>query len=218
MKKLLSILFINILFSGISAFAIEESVLDEVYLKNKPDKEIEFYKKQDDINTPDYRLKIEKDYRITPQNIHSYNDFNPYNKKSTSITKEKASGNFSFGSRQDYTFSPDNYTHTSTLFTKYKKDNFSLNTSYQNNAAASFEQQKRGTLMFSPEYKLNEHFSLQNRLSNSFLDRSKKNEIIFSIKPFKDNRMNFDIGAGRVYSETTIPERSQLNFSTKFHF
>ena len=72
--------------------------------------------------------------------------------------------------------------------------------------------------MFAPEYRLNEHISLQNRLSNSFLDNSRKNEVVFSIRPFKDNRMYFDVGAGQVYSQTAMPTRSQFNFSTKFHF
>ncbi len=221
MKKILLISFI-ILYNISSALAVEDSATakhsDAIYLDNAPTENIEFYKNTDELNKYTYKLKIEKDNRITPQNIHSFNDFNPYESKSTSITKEKTKGNFSFGSKQDYTFSPDTYTHAGTLYTKYNKENFSLNTSYKNNGLTSFQQQKQGTLMFAPEYKLNEHFSLQNRFSNSFLDKSKKNEIVFSIKPFKDNRMNFDIGAGKVYTENSMPTRSQLNFSTKFHF
>ena len=73
--------------------------------------------------------------------------------------------------------------------------------------------------MFTPEYKINDRFSFQNRYSTSLLDRSRQNELVFSVKPFKDDRMNFDIGAGQVYSvETEMPTRSRLNFSTKFRF
>ena len=192
---------------------------ESIYLNGEQQEEIDYYKNHADINKKTYDLKINKEYgRVTPQNISSYNDFNPYSSKSTSFSKEKKAGNFSFGTQQNYTFSPDSYTRTNTLFTKYQKDKFSVNTSYQNTGLPTFEQQRKGTLMFAPEYKINDHFSLQNRVSNSFLDKSRKNEVVFSIKPFKDNRMNFDIGAGRVYSETALPNRSQLNFSTKFHF
>ena len=79
-------------------------------------------------------------------------------------------------------------------------------------------QQGKGTFSFSPEYKINSHISLQSIYSTSFLDKNKKNEVVFSLKPFKDDRMNFDIGASQIYSENTAPTRSQLNFSTKFKF
>lgn len=213
-----------LIFLVICPFAFSQEQQDSVYpesiyLNGEQQEEIEYYKNHADINKKTYDLKINKEYgRVTPQNISSYNDFNPYSSKSTSFSKEKKAGNFSFGTQQNYTFSPDSYTRTNTLFTKYQKDKFSVNTSYQNTGLPTFEQQRKGTLMFAPEYKINDHFSLQNRVSNSFLDKSRKNEVIFSIKPFKDNRMNFDIGAGRVYSETALPNRSQLNFSTKFHF
>ena len=73
-------------------------------------------------------------------------------------------------------------------------------------------------LSFTPEYKLNNHVTLQNIYTTNFLEKNKKNELIFSLRPFKDDRMNFDIGAGQVYSENTRPVSSQLNFSTKFKF
>ena len=196
----------------------EPEYLDTINLRGVQHEEIELFKNHDYINNHDYDFELNKDGKITPLNVHEYNDFNPYVTKSTSFAKEKKAGDFSFGTQQNYTFSPDSYTKTNTLYTKYQKDNFSFNTSYQNSGLPSLDQHKRGTLIFSPEYKLNEHFSLQNKMSNSFMDRSRKNEVVFSIKPFKDNRMNLDIGAGRVYSEMDMPTRSQLNFSTKFHF
>lgn len=163
-----------------------------------------------------------KMYEYTPKTEYkprSYRDFDPTSSKSTTFSHEKRFGDFSIGSKQDSTFSPNTYSQTNTYYTKYTRDKFSLNTSYQNKAFTSFAEQRRGTFMFSPEYKINDKFSFQNRYSTSLLDRSRKNELVLSIKPFKDDRMDFDLGAGQVYSiETAMPTRSQLNFSTKFRF
>lgn len=163
-----------------------------------------------------------KSYEYTPEQkfqAKSYRDFNPASSQSVSFGKEKTFGNFSIGTKQDSTFSPESYSQTNTYFSKYTKNKFTLNTSYQNKALTSFTEQRRGTFMFTPEYKINDRFSFQNRYSTSLLDRSRQNELVFSVKPFKDDRMNFDIGAGQVYSvETEMPTRSRLNFSTKFRF
>lgn len=188
-----------------------------IYLNNVQPEQLETNEPYDE-NTKSYKLKIEKDYRITPQNIHLYNDFNPYQSHSTTFTRQKQVGDFSFGSKQNGTISPNSYTQTSTLFTKYQKDKFSINTSYQSGGLMSMSQSKKGTFEVAPQYQLNEHFSLQNKYSKNMLDKTYKNEMVFSIKPFEDSRMNFDIGAGQVYSEAAMPTRSQLNFSTKFHF
>ena len=137
---------------------------------------------------------------------------------SINTTKEKKHGNFTLGTKYNSSFAPNTYSQTNTLFTKYQKNKFSLNTSYSNNALTSFAQQSKGTFAFSPEYKLNNHVSLQSVYSANFLDKNRKNEFIFSLKPFKDDRMNFDLGASQIYSENSAPTRSQLNFSTKFNF
>ena len=149
----------------------------------------------------------------------SYRDFNPASQKTVSFSREKTFGDFSIGTRQDGIFTPESYSQTNSYYSKYTKNKFTLNTSYQNKALTSFTEQRRGTFIFSPEYKINDKFSFQNRYSTSLLDRSRQNELVFSVKPFKDDRVNFDVGAGQVYSiETDMPTRSRVNFSTKFRF
>lgn len=216
MKKLfLSLFFVICLFFN-TAFAQENINEDAIYLKDNEIFSIDL--KQTTKQSQNYELNQEKDFHISPQNVFDYTNQNPYSKKSTSFKKEKKHGNFSYGTKYDTTFSPDTYSQTNTLFTKYQKNKFSLNTSYKNNALTSFDQQSKGTFAFSPEYKLNNHISLQSIYSTNFLDKNRKNEFVFSLKPFKDDRMNFDIGASQIYSENTAPTRSQLNFSTKFKF
>lgn len=244
MKKiLLTILFFNLIF--LPAFAEEistteesenpelEKMLDYVY---EPEEETEDenvgendvvlnvtpktkpVKKSKKLSEKKLDLDTKTDDRISPENLYKYENFNPYESKSTSYTNQKQHGNFTLGTKYDSTIAPENLTQTSTLFTKYQKNKFSFNTSYKSNSFASLDQRGKGTLSFSPEYKLNSRVSVQNIYSTSFLGKNKKSELVFSLKPFKDDRMDFNIGASQIYSETSTPTRSQLNFSTKFRF
>lgn len=216
MKKLFVYLFFIISFLCSIAIA-DENDESTIYLKDN--QAFSVNTKQKNLNNLNYTdLKQKQDFRISPQNIYHYTDQNPYSTKSTSFTKEKKHGNFTLGTKYNSSFAPDTYSQTNTLFTKYQKNKFSLNTSYSNNTLTSFAQQSKGTFAFSPEYKLNNHVSLQSIYSTNFLDKNHKNEFVFSLKPFKDDRMNFDLGASQIYSENSTPTRSQLNFSTKFKF
>ena len=218
MKKLFVYLFLVVsLFFNI-AIADENDIDDDaIYLKDDQTFSINTKRKDTTkLNNIDFQQK--KDFRISPQNVYQHTDQNPYSTKSTSFTKEKKHGNFTLGTKYNSSFAPNTYSQTNTLFTKYQKNKFSFNTSYSNNALTSFAQQSKGTLAFSPEYKLNNHVSLQSIYSTNFLDKNHKNEFVFSLKPFKDDRMNFDLGASQIYSENSAPTRSQLNFSTKFNF
>lgn len=217
MEKNLKNNLILLLILSCSQIVFAADIEGSVYLQDVSSSHL-YINKPVEENTKSYNQQLEKDYRLTPQNIHLYNDFNPYSSRSTSFTKEKTHGNFAFGSKQDSTFAPNTYTQTNTIFTKYQKEKFSINTSYQSKGLSSFEEKKRGNLMFVPEYKLNNHLTLQNRYTTNFFDRNRKNELVFSIKPFQDNRVNFDVGASQIYSESASPTRSQFNFSTKFRF
>lgn len=59
---------------------------------------------------------------------------------------------------------------------------------------------------------------MQGVYSRNILDKSNKNELIFSLKPFNDDRMNLNVGASQINYESGAPARSQLNFSTKSNF
>lgn len=214
MKKIFLIAFL-LIYAGMPIMA-EES--DAIYLDLKNSPETINLKTPQGFNSKQLNLTKQNNYTVTPQNVFDYYNKTPYDKHSTSQTSEKKYGNFTFGNKTDSTFAPDKFTQTSTMFAKYSKNKFSLNTSYKSNSFASMEKTGKGTFAFTPEYKLNNHVTLQNVYSTNFMDRNRKNELIFSLKPFKDDRMNFDVGAGQIYSDTTSPIRSQVNFSTKFKF
>ena len=174
-------------------------------------------KKQSKIKEQKIQLDKNKDSNISSQILNTYGN-DPYEKKTTSFTKEKKVGDFSFGTSYNSSITPNDLSQTRTLFSKYQKDNLSLKTSYQNNTFSSFGQQFNGTFSLSPEYKLNNHLSLQGVYSRNILDKSNKNELIFSLKPFNDDRMNFNVGASQINYDSGAPTRSQLNFSTKINF
>lgn len=163
------------------------------------------------------QLKKKDDYNISSQ-ILNPDDNNPYEKKTAKFTNEKKFGDFSLGTSYDSSITPNDLSQTRTLFSKYQKNNLSLKTSYQNNTFSSFGQQFNGSFSLSPEYKLNNHLSLQGVYSRNILDKSNKNELIFSLKPFNDDRMNLNVGASQINYESGAPARSQLNFSTKINF
>ncbi len=155
--------------------------------------------------------------QVTPQNIHEYLHRNPDDVKFFSFEKEEQAGDFSYGLKYDASVKPEEYNQKGTIFTRYKKNKLSVDTSLSNENFASWPQRGQGTLSFSPEYKLNDRLSVQNIYSTNFLERNKKSEFVFSIKPFKDDRVNLNFGASQVmYSESVRPPRSQLNFSTMF--
>lgn len=197
---------------------IEETSAEDVFLNSSPTEQLKHKKNQKKFGTKKYDLSTKEDKNITPQNVYMFQNFDQYSSKSSSYTKQKQHGNFTLGTKYDSTYSPDSTSQTNTLFSKYQKNKFSFNTSYKSNSLAPLDQRGKGTLSFSPEYKLNNKISVQNIYSTSFLDKNKKSEIMFSLKPFKDDRMDFNIGASQIYSETSAPTRSQLNFSTKFRF
>lgn len=170
-------------------------------------------------NNQKYNLKKEPTNEITPLNVYDYKDKDdPYQQHSVSFQHDKKYGKFAIGSKSTHKITPDKYSQTNSYYAKYNKDKFSFDTSLSNDGLTAFSDYRNMALSFTPEYKLNNHVTLQNIYTTNFLEKNKKNELIFSLRPFKDDRMNFDIGAGQVYSENTRPVSSQLNFSTKFKF
>ena len=71
----------------------------------------------------------------------------------------------------------------------------------------------------TPEWKINNMFSLREELSTDMTRNRRSSELIFSVNPLgkKDiDRMRFDIGAKRTYDINTGNTWSQLNFTTNF--
>ena len=140
-------------------------------------------------------------------------------KKTFSKTLEKNIGeNTSFGTKYNTTASETGLSKSLSLYSRYKKERFAFTSSYNQDKLNLRKNHSSGTMSFSPELILNKHISLKNVYSDNLDNRQKKNELVLSLKPFKDDRMDLNIGAGQPYSTNNRPAKSQLNFSTNFKF
>ena len=122
------------------------------------------------------------------------------------------------GTTYKTTTSSGNYSDSLSLYSKYKKDRFSFTSSYSQNDLDIRGKKTPGSVSFAPEFNINQHLSLKNVMTTNMTDKQRKNEVVVSLKPFKDGRMNLDLGAGQTYSYQNEPTKSQLNFSTNFKF
>ena len=213
MKKFLLILLVLI---NITVFAGEE--LSPVYLDDPIDTSIKI-PTIDKSNFDETKIDKSSQENVFLGNIQKYGEYNPYNKKTFSFNKEKKWKDFYYGTNTDYTYNADSMSHMNTLYTKYKKNKFSLDAYYRSNSSLlSPTPVGRGIFAFTPEYEINQHFSIQNSYSTNLLENNQKNEMKLFYKPFEDDRMDFNVGTSQIYSTTNAPKRTQINFGTNFRF
>ena len=105
------------------------------------------------------------------------------------------------------------------IYSKYEKEHFGISTSYsQDRDTYKSEGAGAGTVSLAPELSLNKHVKLKNVYSENMSNNQQKNELVLSIRPFKDDRLDLDLGAGQTFSTTNEPAKSQINIGTKFRF
>ncbi len=138
-------------------------------------------------------------------------------KGNVTYTYSQKQGSSTYGTKYENTLAPDDITQSATIFKKYEKNKFSIDTSYKNKQS-SLGSSGSGSVAVAPEYKINQHLSIKSVFSSEIQQDKKKNEVVFSIKPMKDDRMNLDLGAGKSYDSVRGSTGSQLNFSTKLRF
>ena len=101
---------------------------------------------------------------------------------------------------------------------KYQREKFSLNSAYKQSRNFTGGRPAAGVFSITPEYRLNDYFTLQNIYSSNFSNDQRKNEVVLSVYPMKNDRMNFSLGAGQIYYNDNRPGSSQFNFSTGIKF
>ena len=180
---------------------------------------------QYNLNSPEQQAKQEykefdKSEVKVKQPLNSSNISGEYSKKSASYQKEKKlNDNMTVGAKYDTTFSPEQTNQTRTLYSNYSiSDNFSINTSYKNETLNGANQQLQGSFSFTPEYKINQNLSIQNAYTRNIGSKSNKGEVLLKVKPFKDDRMDFNVGAGQVQYDSGEPAHSQFSVGTNFKF
>ncbi|MBO6273567.1 hypothetical protein J6O48_12435 [bacterium] len=162
--------------------------------------------------------ELKYDKSSNEQIPQDFSNTNPNNKRTVNIDKKKKIKDFSVGTKNTGTFTSDTYSSKGTVYTEYEKNKFKINSSYSRNNTPCQNNQDKGSVSVTPEYKINKHVSVQNVLSNDMNTNSKKSEVKVNVKPFKDDRMDMGVGVGQKFSGNSAPSSSQVNFSTNIRF
>lgn len=142
-------------------------------------------------------------------------EYNIAPKSSTNYTKYKG---FSAGTTYDQCIDYAEFEQSSGVFSRYEYKNWAIRTAYSK-TVNSTNNNYNDNFYFSPEWKVNQFFSLREVFSADIAKHRKKAEVVLSINPFgnKDSdRMRLEFGASQSYSNTNQVLRSQLKFSTNF--
>lgn len=189
----------------------EPSIFD----KNKEQKE-------EKIDNDSLNLKYTKDLRKESHDTLLYKDVHrlqPENKSLSKTIDKNITENTTIGTTYNTTEKAGEMNDSVSIFSKYKKDKFSFTSAYgQSREGYKDNGATGGTVSLSPEVEINKHLSLKNVNSNNLTTNQTKSEVVMSVKPFKDDRMDLDLGAGQTFSQDNQPAKSQVNLSTKIRF
>lgn len=136
--------------------------------------------------------------------------------RSFSYGNEKKFRGSKFGVKYDNTVSQENFEQIRTLFYEYQKKKFLFNVAYKSNSFDLINKNNNSFLSFAQKYKFSDNCSLKYVYSAGKIE--KHSDLLLSLTPFKNNKINFDIGAGQKFFTDNSPVRSQLIFSTEFNF
>ncbi|MBQ8460430.1 hypothetical protein IJ541_10070 [bacterium] len=104
------------------------------------------------------------------------------------------------------------------VFSRYDTKYFGIYTAFQR-TLNSTNSNYNDNVYFSPEFKLNQYFTLKQILSADITRNRKKAELVISINPFgkKDtDRMRIEFGANATYDDSNSLLKNQIKFSTSF--
>ncbi len=191
--------------------------INDVYLKDDQDK---------------FTFNIKKPQRLESSSINlqksgvfqqKYLDVSKFNNEEYKISSNKASlsekiGSFEIGTRYGTDLDTSQLEYTSGLFAKYTYKKASLSTGHSRTLGTN-----KGTYSDSftlePSYKINEIFSIREKLSANMTYNIKSAELILSVTPFAkrgDDRLNFELGAKQSFNQQNEMYKSQFRFSTVF--
>ena len=140
--------------------------------------------------------------------------------KNFSVKKEKKFGKKSaFGVKYDTEVKPELTAQSRTLYTNHNlTDRLSLSSSYKTNPLSSMSEQMKGVVSVSPELKLTDKAALKSIYSKNIAGNSYTGEFQFKYKPFRDGRMDMNIGAGQTVYDDSRETSTKVNFGTNISF
>ena len=146
-------------------------------------------------------------------NTSEYSIASLYGKKTKEIDK-----GFSVGTTFSQFIDTGELEQASGIFSRYQYKRFALTTTYQR-TLGSTNSTYSDSFYFAPEYKINDYFTVIERLSANPVTKKKKAEFVLSVNPLgkKDSdRLRFDLGASQSYDDGNNLLKSQFKFYTIF--
>lgn len=191
---------------------------EELYLTDEDGKFVLNLKEPQKISSDSLHDVSKNVFEKPVQNIYSKYSSEEYRVSGYGQTSSAKIGNFSVGTTYDSSVSTSQLERAASLFTRYEYKNFALNSSYKKTLGTTggiyYD-----SIYFTPEYKLNNFFTLKDEMSYDPVRNRRKNSFVLSINPFghKDKeRMNFEVKAGQTFDQDNYVIRNQVEFNTKF--
>lgn len=143
-----------------------------------------------------------------------------YSDKKFSNKKEKTLGkNTTVGAKYDTKIKSDAASQDRTLYAKQNlTERMSVEGAYKTNSEGGIDGQTKGTVSVAPEYKFSEKTSLKNVFSRNMGKQSNSGEVQLQYRPFKDDRMNMNVGAGQTMYDDGSQSSSRVNAGATFRF
>lgn len=143
-----------------------------------------------------------------------------YNISGNAVKNVYKTGGLSFGTTYDSSVDKISMLENSAkLFTRYETKRFALSSAYEktmNTTIGTYSD----AFYLSPEFKLNNYFSIKEVLSADITKNRKSSELVFSVAPYgnsgANDRLRFEVGAKQTIDQNNALYGTQLNFSTKF--
>lgn len=174
------------------------------------------------VNMEAIDIKYAADPRKKQKDVLLYEDVNRMRPEKKTVSKgieKEVIKDTSVGATYSTTEKSGEMKDSVSVYSKYQKEHFGVTTAYsQDRDTYRAEGAGAGTVSVAPEVALNKHVKLKNVYSENMSNNQQKNELVLSITPFKDDRMDLDLGAGQTFSTTNQPAKSQINIGTKFRF
>ncbi len=142
------------------------------------------------------------EYNISPKSSRNYRTYK----------------GFSAGTLYNEGIDYGEWEQSSGVFSRYQYKRFAINTAYMKTVNTT-NNNYNDNFYFSPEWNMNQYFSLRPVLSADITRNRTKAEVILSINPYgnKDtDRLRFELGANQTYDDNNAVIKSQVKFNTRF--
>ncbi len=149
------------------------------------------------------------------ESIYSRSGNIEYNIAPVDASSSVKIGSFLFGTEYNESIDTSDLGFTTSIFTKYDTKYFSIKYAYNKNSGVSYST-VIDKFTLTPELKFNKYVSLKDNFTSDITRNRNKNELVLSLKPMKDDRLKFELGAGQTYDQSKALIKSEVKFSTQF--